>query len=252
MADRQFMEYGGNTSCIVLEYGNEVLCFDAGSGLCGLRSRLSGVERLHILISHVHIDHILGLVNLVSLKVPEIHLYGMGGGGCSFQKQLDTVIGVPYWPVILSNIGGIHIHEIHPEEPFLLSGAGGGTKIQMLRGNHPGGSLLYRAEFDGRSITYALDCEMDEGMHSRLAAFAAGSSLLVWDANFVRADKQPGWGHSTWEEGLALRRASGAGRILMTHYARDYTDAFLQEQEILAQREDSACIFAREGMVIEL
>ena len=89
-------------------------------------------------------------------------------------------------------------------------------------------------------------------MDSRLEEFALDNALPIWDANFTQADKRPGWGHSTWEEGLALGRAAGAGRILMTHYSRDYTDAFLREQERLAQEQDGACLFAREGMVIDL
>ena len=38
----------------------------------------------------------------------------------------------------------------------------------------------------------------------------------------------------------------------MTHYSREYSDVFLQEQELAAKEQDSACLFAREGMVIEL
>ena len=38
----------------------------------------------------------------------------------------------------------------------------------------------------------------------------------------------------------------------MTHYAREYTDAFLEEQGELARREHGGCIFAREGMVLDL
>ena len=257
VADRQFMEYGGNTSCISLEqgHGEDVLCFDAGSGLYSLCGRLNGVKRLHILISHVHIDHILGLISLSALQVPEIHLYGgdmgeVGKGG--FQKQLETVIGRPSWPVALGGMGRIHFHEICGSGPFRLAGAGGAAGIRTLHGNHPGGSLLYRAELGEVSVTYALDCEMDDAMFSGLAEFAAGSSLLVWDANFVQADKRLGWGHSTWEEGLALGRAAGAERVLMTHYSREYSDVFLQEQELAAKEQDSACLFAREGMVIEL
>ncbi len=85
-----------------------------------------------------------------------------------------------------------------------------------------------------------------------MPSFARNSSLLIWNANFTKADNHPGWGQSAWEEGLALGRAAGAERILMTHYARDYQDAFLQEQERLAQQEYGACIFTWEGMVIAL
>lgn len=93
---------------------------------------------------------------------------------------------------------------------------------------------------------------MDDAIFPRLAEFAKGSDMLIWDANFTQEDKKPGWGHSTWEEGLNLARAAGAKRILMTHYARNYTDEFLREQELLAKAKFSACIFAREGMVFEL
>lgn len=254
VADRRFMEYGGNTSCISLTCGDEALCFDAGTGLSVLAGRLAGVKRLDILISHVHIDHILGLYALSALRGPEIHLYGEARQGVSFQKQLETVIGMPYWPIGLWDIPArVHIHEIAPGDQLLLPWEGcDGARVLTLRGNHPNGSLLYRAEVGEISVTYALDCEMSGEMFSRLAEFARGSGLLIWDANFTQADKRPGWGHSTWEEGLELARAAGVEKILMTHYDRGYTDEFLREQERLAQRESCACVFAREGMVIAL
>lgn len=255
--NRRFMEFGGNTSCICLAHGDEMLCFDAGSGLASLCRPLPEVKRIHILISHVHIDHILGLYGLLSMSGgPEIHLYGGAAEGASFRKRLETALGRPYWPLELCRKERLHIHELSAGEQFCLSGNGqdvqGGVQVFTAEGNHPGGSILYRAELCGIRVTYALDCEMDEAVSARLTEFAKGSDLLVWDANFTHADKQPGWGHSTWEEGMALGRAAGARRILMTHYSIDYTDEFLQEQERLAHKEADSCIFAREGMVIEL
>lgn len=250
-ANRQCMEYGGNTTCISLEYGEEIVCFDAGSGLADLCGSPSGAKRMHILLSHVHIDHILGLYQLSQSDVPQIHLYGEAGEGGSFCRRLETVLGEPYWPLALCKAERIHLHELSGEPQFAPEGQDG-IRIATMQGNHPGGSLLYRAEFGGLRVTHALDCETDEETFARLVTFAQGSDLLIWDANFTRNDKQPGWGHSTWEEGLALKRAAGVQRILMTHYCRDYTDAFLREQEMLAGREDGNCVFAREGMVIEL
>lgn len=253
MPDRRCVEYGGNTSCVSLDYGDGVLCFDAGSGLLSLMECLDGVKRLDILISHVHIDHIMGLYWLSGCTVPEIHLYGEARRGVGFRAQLEAVTGRPYWPVELRDLSErVSIHEIAPGGCLCLPRDGGALRVSWLRGNHPDGSLLYRAELEGKRVTYALDCELGGKMAEELAEFARGSSLLIWDANFTQADKRDGWGHSTWEEGLAVGRAAGAERILMTHYSRDYTDSFLREQELLAQREDSACIFAREGMVIAL
>ena len=252
-ADKPYMGYGGNTSCVSLDYGDGVLCFDAGSGLSNLAEHLDGVRRLDILISHVHIDHIMGLYLLSGIRVPEIHLYGEARRGVSFHRQLEAVIGQPYWPVGLEDFRArIHLHEIAAGERLTLPRAGGEISISSLRGNHPNESLLYRAELEGKRVTYALDCEMGGEMNAALEDFARGSSVLIWDANFTQADKRAGWGHSTWEEGLALGRAAGVERILMTHFSREYTDAFLEEQERLAGAEDSGCVFAREGMVIAL
>lgn len=242
-AGRSFLRYGGNTSCIALAWGGGTLCFDAGTGLAALPP-VRG--RLDILISHVHLDHILGLVSLPGLGASEVHLYGEARRGRSFRQQLEAVIGRPYWPVGLED-WPVQVHETAPGDVLRLPGD---VRVSSMRGNHPDGSLLYRADWDGASVSYALDCELTEELFPRLAEFVRGSSLLIWDANYTRADKRPGWGHSTREEGLALGRAAGVERILMTHYAREYTDAFLEEQEELARRED--CIFAREGMVLEL
>lgn len=251
VADRQFLEYGGNTSCFCLDYEEGLLCFDAGSGLIG---RLpEGTRRVDILISHVHVDHILGLYSLSALQGTEIHLYGGAQEGVSFRKRLETVLGRPYWPLGLDEMGErVQVHEIGPGDVFRPDGKEHGPRVSVLRGNHPGGSLLYRAEIGKVSVAYALDCEMDEEMISSLIEFARRSSLLIWDANFTRKDKKPGWGHSTWEEGLALGRAAEAERILMTHYSRDYTDTFLREQQQLAEKESGSCRFAKEGMVIVL
>lgn len=252
-ADRAYMEYGGNTSCVSLSYGGGVLCFDAGSGFLSLMDSLGDAERLDILISHVHMDHIMGLYGLIGCKVPEIHIYGEARRGAGFLEQLETVTGRPYWPVGLKDMDGrVTVHEIAPGDRLTLPWEGGEIQISTLRGNHPDGSVLYRAETGGRSVTYALDCEMGGKMADSLAEFAQGTSLLIWDANFTRHDKQDGWGHSTWEEGLAVGRAAGAEQILMTHFSRDYTDGFLREQERLARGECGVCAFAREGMVIAL
>ena len=250
-AGRDFMEYGGNTSCFSLS-GSSTLVFDAGSGLACLGGHLDGVRRIDILISHVHLDHIMGLVGFPPLysQGTEVHLYGEAGPDGSFRQRLTSLFRRPYWPLELMELpASVCFHELGPGDRFQLDD---GLTVSTLRGNHPGGSLLYRVDGEGWSVAYGLDCELDEVLLPKLADFARGSSLLIWDANYAPGQKRPGWGHSTWEEGIALRRAAGAKRVLMTHYDRAYDDGFLRGQENLACQADSACQFAREGMVLTL
>ena len=250
----EFLNYGGNTCCLSLEWGDTLAVLDGGSGLAALGQYIAREKRrrVDIFLSHLHLDHVMGLFPFAPRydRTAEIHLYGAPG----FANELTRLIGSSLWPVDLAD-GRAHIlfHEVWDGKPFSLAGgAAPGLTVTALEGNHPGGCCYYRLEDGGHSLVYALDCELSGDMAPRLTAFARGADLLVWDASFVPEDFKPGWGHSTWREGLALGRAAGVRQVLMTHYSREYTDEFLQGQEALARETDSGCLFAREGMVIRL
>ena len=279
MARPDYMAYGGNTSCISAECGGAFVVLDAGSGLAQLGEYLlaqeasktgqtaaerclpvsdTGRKRVDILISHMHLDHVMGLFSFAPFHRPDwdIHLYGEAGEGVGFFRQLRALLGKPFWPLGIDEFqASVTLHEIRAGESFSLPGADGGRlTVRTLRGRHPGGSVYFCLEGEGRGggIVYALDCEPDETLERELEAFAKDAELLIWDAGFAPGQERPGWGHSTWRQGLQAGRRAGAKRVLMTHYAIEYDDAFLQEQETLAGQEDKACLFAREGMVIRI
>ena len=263
-----YLEYGGNTVCTSLERKDDLVILDGGSGLSCLGRKIGGgqsadgadFKRLHILFSHLHLDHVMGLFQFPPFyrQETEIHLYGDSG----FQEKLETLVGPPLWPVGFREFRAkLAFHELCPGGAFYLTGLKD-LRGYTMEGNHPGGSLLYRLEemtdenggykTGGKSLVYGLDCEINEDIFSACAAFAKESSLLIWDAGFAGEDLRPGWGHSTWQQGIAMRQAAGAERVLMTHYNWAYSDTFLRRQEELAGRMDPACIFGREGMVITL
>ncbi len=249
IASADVMEYGGSTSCVSVSAGGELVIFDAGSGLLKLGRALTHT-RIHILLSHLHMDHLIGLFAFQPLHDPrkEIHLYG----GPGFREQLDRLICPPYWPLGLEDIPAqLHFHQVTAGDSFPLAGSDGLT-VQTMAGAHPNGSLLYRLNGEQKSVTYTLDCEFVPEIARPLEDFAQNTDLLVWDASFAPGDLRPGWGHSSWEQGIAVRQASGAGTALMTHYSWEYTDRFLKEQERLAGAADGAVRFAREGMEIQV
>ena len=247
---REFLEYGGNTSCFLVDLGEETVVLDAGSGLSLLGSGVplpDGRKRVHILLSHPHMDHIMGLFSFPLLhdSAAEIFLYGDTG----LRSCLGAVLGSPYWPLGLDDFqANVQVRELTAGAELSL---GDGIALSTLRGNHPGNSLLYRLEAGGKTLVYALDCEMDGDMRSGLTRFALNADLLIWDATFTTGDLIKGWGHSTWQEGLALGRDADVKQVLMAHYSQAYTDSFLSEQEKMAGA-DSRCLFAKEGMVIHL
>lgn len=265
---REFLEYGCNTCCISVDWGGGLAVLDAGSGLANLGAALensrSGQEpkSIHLLFSHLHMDHIIGLFGLGLLHDPQtlFHFYGDAGSGASFRQQLGQILGRPYWPLGLDDYQAqIQIHEVRPGQQFCLEETGTALRVSTLRGMHPGGSILYRLDQtpssgSARSLVYALDCELDKAMSRELAAFASGTDLLVCDAHFTEEDLRThqGWGHSSWQQGMALRQASGAARGVMMHFSPGYTDAFLRQQETELRALDGNCCFAKEGMEIRI
>ena len=170
----------------------------------------------------------------------------------SFRQQLETLLGPPYWPLNLEDFPArIRLCEIAPEQFIPLPD---GVFVRTLRGNHSNGSIYFRLEDDKRSMVYALDCELEEAFLPEIVRFARGTDLLVCDASFTEEDlaRCRGWGHSSWRQCLALRRACGAKLALLTHYSDSYDDRFLQQQECLAAMEDPDARFAREGMEVPL
>ena len=174
----------------------------------------------------------------------EIHLYGFPG----FAKQLCTIFGPPFWPLSLDGMAAsVQFHELVPGQSCSI----GNVTVRTAAGDHPGGSLLYRLEMDGKTLVYALDCECTAQARDTLQQFAVGADLLIWDATFAPEHLRPGWGHSTWAQGLEVGTAAGVRRLLMTHFSTDYIDDFLHGQETAACRRGN-CVFAKEGMRLEV
>src|SRR5207245_1472467 len=76
----EMRRYGGNTSCVEVCTGDlrHVVILDAGTGICALGNDLQPeVERIDVLLTHLHMDHILGLGFFAGLFRPdlEVHLW---------------------------------------------------------------------------------------------------------------------------------------------------------------------------------
>ncbi len=263
--EKEFMTYGGNTVCVSVTCGLNLIVFDAGSGLTVLGDILEKEgtrKRVDIFLSHLHLDHLMGLFTFRLFYHPEmeIHIYGQAlntkNNGLEF--LLKHLIGPPYWPLGLENFPAkVFFHPLCPGKSIRLTGsqrlpADNGLTLHTFPGNHPGGSLLYRLDDGKTCLVYGLDCEINESIAPAYLNFAQNANLLLWDANFAEKDRKKGWGHSSWEQGIDFRRQAKAERILMLHYAASYTDHFLARQEALARQKDSAAYFAREKMTIFL
>src|ERR1051325_4237605 len=85
--------YGGNTSCVEVRCGPDILIFDAGTGIrplgLSLMEEFAGRPlTVHLFISHTHWDHIQGFPFFVPAyrAGTSLHVYGAPGQGKSLEK----------------------------------------------------------------------------------------------------------------------------------------------------------------------
>ena len=90
-----FSTYGGDTSCYVVKEGGQTLLLDAGTGLTHYQPE--GDAPIDILLSHCHVDHLLGLGLFSALrkKNQKIRIYGSRRDGLGIEEQVERLFSPP-------------------------------------------------------------------------------------------------------------------------------------------------------------
>ena len=140
-----FPANGRHTACALLRDRDGAILIDAGTGVSRLVENpdlLAGVERLDILLTHFHLDHVVGLAYLPALGLPNrITVWGPGRTlyGSSTQELLTSMFHEPMHSVSLER-QGIEIRDL-PLGESELAGVQIDTRRQDL---HSAPSLGYR------------------------------------------------------------------------------------------------------------
>lgn len=250
--------YGGNTACIELRCGDRLVVLDAGTGLRELGSALAGRGPLEadILLSHTHLDHVVGLPFFAPLfdarnrfAVRAGHLSERGG----VRSVLERMLSPELFPVPLEGFAAeLRCIDFRAGEAFALAG---GIHVRTAPLDHPGGATGYRVEYGGRSVCYVSDTGHKPGEPNRnILGLIEGADIVIYDAMFTEEEfaRHPDWGHSTWNEGAGLCEAAGADTLLLFHHDPRRDDEAMERLGAEAARHRSGTQVAREGMVLSL
>lgn len=252
-----YVRYGGDTMCIGIEAGGANVMLDAGSGLraCGaaLAARPDAISA-HIILSHLHLDHVLGLNQFAPLfrSDARIHLYAPEESLRVGQDALLSLFRPPLFPIDDCGMpASIALRSYGSKQLLTLPD----VVIDTVPVNHPGGcsALIVRAE--GRKLAYVTDHEHGEAaIDDGLAAAIAGADLLIYDATFSEAEfaAHRAWGHSSWDAGVRLKRQSGVKLLVLAHHHPDRTDADLDRMAQAAAEAAPNVLFAHQGLSLTL
>ena len=254
-----FARYGGDTMCIEVEAAGARLILDAGSGLRALGAKLNaapGPVEAHVLLSHLHLDHIMGLPHFAPFwrRDARVQIHApLECVGDDPHATLFSVLRPPLFPLDAGELpASIGLQEFKTGARFSPEP---GIVVHAFALSHQGPCAGLVIEAGGRKLAYVTDHEHgDVDADDRLLGAVEGADLLIYDATFTDEEwvARRGWGHSTWEEGLRLKRRAGVELLALAHHEPDRCDDALDAlAEVAASRCENA-FFARQGLSLEV
>lgn len=251
--------YGGNTSCVEVTERNTCIILDGGSGIQHLGEALPpNIHKIHILLTHLHLDHIIGLgffSPFYNSKM-EIHIWGPVASNESLENRLRRYFSPPIFPVRLNELPcKVEIREI-TENEFSIDD----FRISAEYICHPGPTVGYRLQLGKKVVAYIPDHEPalgssnfpNEPEWTSGYNLAKGADILIHDSQYKTSEypNHVGWGHCSMQDAIDFGILAGVKKMLFFHHDPTHTDDQLRQlyaESIYNRKLNFGVELAREG-----
>ncbi len=278
-------------SSLAIVRGAEVLVFDAGEGMQRnfLKSGIGTNRKMKIFITHMHSDHVTGLLGLLQTMALQnreepVSVYGPEVLREFMQTNMRLLNFGLTFPVTFSTVNeGIVVEDDYVVKAKLAehsiasysycleeherSGVFYPEKAQKL--GIPRGGLWHKLqhgeqiEFNGRIIRSEevtgprrkgrmIGISGDTRPNDGLVDFFRGCNLLIFDSTYGEdhKDKAAENMHSTAKEAAELAAKAGVKKLVLTHFSARYDDANVLVKEASQVHPD--VVGAEDLMAIEI
>lgn len=251
IADKDFLQYGGNTSCVEVNVNGHLIILDAGTGLINIGNELMGKYissdinpskrtpiNATVLISHIHQDHLQGFTFFRPLHIPssQINVFGNVNYNESLSDELAQLLFGKSFPLDLGDVAGnLNIRDLNETEAIILR-HGEAPIIKRIETEedlkigeddvlitfyrsyaHPQeGVLIYKITYKDKSLVYATDKESYKGGDKKLINFARNCNLLIHDTQYTTED---------YMDSFAPKQGYGHSTFEMAKECKDQSNA---------------------------
>ena len=250
VSGKEYMHFGGATISLLVNLSGMVFVIDAGSGLCRIPKEISELNRLDLLLTHLHLDHLLGLplCPFVLQKDKRMTIHMPESWSQDAEERLMRLFSPPFWPVTLNDLPAEIIFQRIKERDYIND-----VFVETLHGIHPGGVEAYKISNSRKSVVIATDCTLTDSFFRELKVFAENCDLLLIDGQYSDREWNDKYyfGHSKWSEAGLIGKKSGAKQVRIIHHDPTHNDEILLSAEE-EMKDYSGCSFAREDEIILL
>ncbi len=260
--------YGGNTTCLelTLQCGKKVI-IDAGTGIRALGDKLVAENEalsVHLLITHIHWDHVLGFPFFSPIYKPSSEIIIDGYPTCmkGLRYTFDNKMGDGFFPIRFDDLTS-KIKYVEKLSQGVLEIED--TRIDSIFLRHPQGGLGFRFREGDRTLVFLTDNELGEDSRNDRSpedyiAFCKDADILIHDAQYTPLEilDRRGWGHSDYEAAIDLAHRADVKRLILFHHDPSREDSELGSIESLCkaiarERNPSMSVeAARENSELEL
>lgn len=261
-AGHSTVRYGGDTASVeVRDSEGHLIILDAGSGIRAIEASPSDGERIDILLTHLHMDHVQGLPFFTPILSPdhEVHVWGPVSILSGLRQLLARYLSPPLFPVTVRDLPNVTFHDVVPGD-FEVGSIG--VTADLIA--HPGMTLGYRLEENGTSVAYLPDHEPALGMsdfpgHPEWTSgfdLVQGVDVLIHDSQYTDEEYSAriGWGHTSFSQLSAFAEMAEVAKLVTFHHDPSHGDDMLDgvHDDLRAAANGYEVAAGRAGLVIDV
>jgi ribonuclease BN (tRNA processing enzyme) len=195
----------GNTTSTIICSDDFYIILDAGDGIYKIDQYIHDEKPIIILLSHLHLDHIIGLHTFAKFQFKqEINIYGYNGT----KNSINLIIKHPYSSPISKLPLKVKMHDIDEGKHNI------GFPFTCRLLVHADPCLGYRLELDNKIITYCTDT----GLCPNLYELSKDADLFITECSYKPGQDEWGWPHLKPEEAADIAVESNVKNLILTHF----------------------------------